>query len=160
MWFSCALFLDVRFPVSRQQKWTFSFVAERPRSPMAARGAIHAGRGTSPSMERDAGSHSVHRIVRLFCLLTDPAPAGMDCEKCSDSVGLGIWHLIELYFFGVWVIAKEGIKPKSRFDRRKYISAKLISAGIYPWEVMPAPPGPIYPARESGKTEWHWSWFS
>jgi hypothetical protein len=36
---------------------------------MAARGAIHAGRGTSPSMERDTGSHSVDRIVRviLFC---------------------------------------------------------------------------------------------
>jgi hypothetical protein len=41
---------------------------ERPRSPMAARGTIHAGRGTSPSMERDAGSHSVDRIVRFFCL--------------------------------------------------------------------------------------------
>jgi hypothetical protein len=33
---------------------------------MAARGAIHAGRGTSPSMERDAGSHSVDRIVRAI----------------------------------------------------------------------------------------------
>jgi hypothetical protein len=66
MWFSCALFLVIRFSVSRQQKWTFSFVAERPRSPMATRGAIHAGRGTSPSMERDAGSHSVDRIVGLF----------------------------------------------------------------------------------------------
>jgi hypothetical protein len=43
----------------------FYFFSERPRSPMAARGAIHAGRGTSPSMERDAGSHSVDRIVGL-----------------------------------------------------------------------------------------------
>jgi hypothetical protein len=29
-----------------------------------------------------------------------------------------------------------------------------------PWEVMPAPFGLINPGRESGKTEWHWSWFS
>jgi hypothetical protein len=33
------------------------------------------------STERDAGSHSVDRIVRLFGLLTDPAPAGMDFES-------------------------------------------------------------------------------
>jgi hypothetical protein len=49
--------------------WNFHILAERPRSPMATRGAIHAGRGTSPSMERDAGSHSVDRIVRLFYLM-------------------------------------------------------------------------------------------
>jgi hypothetical protein len=29
-----------------------------------------------------------------------------------------------------------------------------------PWEVMPAPFGLINPGRESGKTEWHWSWLS
>jgi hypothetical protein len=42
---------------------------QRPRSPMAARGAIHAGRGTSPIMERDAGSHSVDRVVRIIIKL-------------------------------------------------------------------------------------------
>jgi hypothetical protein len=68
--------------VTRGENFIF---CERPRSPMAARGAIHAGRGTSPSMERDAGSHSVDRIVRVFCLLTDPAPAGKDFVKGSDS---------------------------------------------------------------------------
>jgi hypothetical protein len=49
----------------------------------------------------------------------------MDFEKCSDSGGLGIWHLIEVYFFGVCVMAKGGIKPKPRFDGKEYISAKL-----------------------------------
>jgi hypothetical protein len=59
------------------------FVAERPRSPMATRGTIHAGRGTSPSMERDAGSHSVDRIVRIIlCLL-----AGVN----------GQWNLLNLF---------------------------------------------------------------
>jgi hypothetical protein len=49
----------------------------------------------------------------------------MDFEKCSDSGGLGKWHRIEVYFFGVGVVAKGGIKPKVRFDGKKYISAKL-----------------------------------
>jgi hypothetical protein len=101
------------------------FPAERPRSPMATRGAIHAGRGTSPSMERDAGSHSVDRIVRVFSFLSALILAGKDFEKCSDSGGLGIWHLIEIYFFGVRVITKCGIKPKPRFDGKEYISAEL-----------------------------------
>jgi hypothetical protein len=46
-------------------------------------------------------------------------------EKYSDSGGLGKWHLIEVYFFAVGVIAKDGIKLKPRFDGKKYISAKL-----------------------------------
>jgi hypothetical protein len=37
------------------------------------------------STRRDAGSHSVDRMVRVFCLLTDPAPAGKDFVKGSDS---------------------------------------------------------------------------
>jgi hypothetical protein len=49
----------------------------------------------------------------------------MDFEKCSDSGGLGKWHRIEVYFFGVGVIAMGGIKPKLRSDRKEYISAKL-----------------------------------
>jgi hypothetical protein len=43
----------------------------------------------------------------------------------SDSGGLGKWHLNEVYFFGVCVIAKGGIKQKPRFDGKEYISAKL-----------------------------------
>jgi hypothetical protein len=31
MWFSCAFYLDARFVVNRQQKWTLSFVAELQR---------------------------------------------------------------------------------------------------------------------------------
>jgi hypothetical protein len=46
-------------------------------------------------------------------------------EKCSDSVGLGKWHRIEVYFFGVCVIAKGGIKQKPRLDGKEYMSAKL-----------------------------------
>jgi hypothetical protein len=49
----------------------------------------------------------------------------MDFEKYSDSGGLGKWHLIEVYFFGVCVMAKSGIRPKPRFDGKEYISAKL-----------------------------------
>jgi hypothetical protein len=67
----------------------------------------------------------VDRIVRVFSFLSGLTPAGMDFEKCSDSGGLGIWHLIEVYFFGVCVIAKGGIKPKPRFNGKEYISAKL-----------------------------------
>jgi hypothetical protein len=36
---------------------------------MAPRGAIRARRGTNPSTERDAGSHSVERIIGLFLLI-------------------------------------------------------------------------------------------
>jgi hypothetical protein len=68
----------------------------------------------------------VDRIVRLFCLLTDPAPAGMDFGNGSDSGGLGKWLFIEIYLFGVGVIAMGGIKPKPRFDGNEYISAKLV----------------------------------
>jgi hypothetical protein len=74
-------------------------------------------------MERDAGSHSVDRIVRVFSFLSGLTTAGTDFEKCSDSGGLGKWHLIEIYFFGVGVIAKGGIKQRPRFDGREYISA-------------------------------------
>jgi hypothetical protein len=49
----------------------------------------------------------------------------MDFEKCSDSGGLGKWHLIEVYFFGVCVMAKSRIESNPRFDGREYISAKL-----------------------------------
>jgi hypothetical protein len=49
----------------------------------------------------------------------------MDFEKCSDSDGLGKWHRIEVYFFGVCVIAKGGIKPEPRIDGKEYISARL-----------------------------------
>jgi hypothetical protein len=47
----------------------------------------------------------------------------MDYGNGSDCGGLGTWLLIEIYFFGVWVIAKGGIKPRPRFDGREYISA-------------------------------------
>jgi hypothetical protein len=43
---------------------------------MAARGAAPAGRGTSPSRRRDAGSHSVDRIVRMVLFLSDSRSAG------------------------------------------------------------------------------------
>jgi hypothetical protein len=45
------------------------YFCERPRSPMATRGATRAGRGTSPSTRRDADSHSVDRIVRFVFFL-------------------------------------------------------------------------------------------
>jgi hypothetical protein len=61
----------------------------------------------------------------VFSFLSELIPAGIDFEKCSDSGGLGKWHLIEVYFFGVGVIAKGEIKPKQRFDGNEYISAKL-----------------------------------
>jgi hypothetical protein len=77
-------------------------------------------------MERDAGSHSVDRIVRVFSFLSDLTPAGMDFGNGSDSGGLGSRHLIEVYLFGVCVIAKGGIKQKPRFDGKEYISAKLV----------------------------------
>jgi hypothetical protein len=76
-------------------------------------------------MERDAGSHSVDRIVRMFSFLSGLTPAGIDFEKCSDSGGLGSRHLIEVYLFGVGVIAKSGIRPNPRFYGKEYISAKL-----------------------------------
>jgi hypothetical protein len=76
----------------------------------------------------------VDRIVRVFCLLPDLTPAGKDFEKCSDSGGLGKWHPIEVYFFGVCVIAKSGIKPKPRFDGKEYISAKLGSRQRQSWK--------------------------
>jgi hypothetical protein len=101
------------------------YFCERPRSPAPARGAIRAGRGTSPSTERDAGRCSVDRIVRVFSFLSGLTPAGMDFEKCSDSGGLGNRHLIVVYFCGVCVIVNGGIKPKPRFDGKEYISAKL-----------------------------------
>ena len=53
---------------NREQNWkkcNHRIFIERPRSPMAARGAIRAGRGTSSRTERDADSHSVDRIVEL-----------------------------------------------------------------------------------------------
>jgi hypothetical protein len=72
-------------------------------------------------------------------LLTDLTPAGKDFEKCSDSGGLGKWHLIEVYFCGVGVIAMGGIKPKLRSDRKEYISAKLAWSARAWWEVRPPP---------------------
>jgi hypothetical protein len=76
-------------------------------------------------MERDAGSHSVDRIVRVFSFLSGLTPEGKVFGNGSDSGGLGKWHRIEVYFFGVCVIAKGGIKPEPRFDGKEYISAKL-----------------------------------
>jgi hypothetical protein len=76
-------------------------------------------------MGRDAGSHSVDRIVRVFSFLLALTPAGKVFEEYSDSGGLGKWHLIEVYFCGVGVSAKGGIKPKPRFDGKEYISAEL-----------------------------------
>jgi hypothetical protein len=67
----------------------------------------------------------VDRIVRVVSFLSDLTPAGMVLEKCSDSGGLGKWHLIEVYFCGVGGIAKGGIRPKPRFDGKEYISARL-----------------------------------
>jgi hypothetical protein len=46
----------------------FSFLIERPRSLTLSRGATPAGRGTSPSTGRAAGSYSEDRIVRVLFL--------------------------------------------------------------------------------------------
>jgi hypothetical protein len=88
-------------------------------------------------MERDAGSHSVHRIVRVFSFLSGLIPAGKVFGNGSDPGGLGIWHLIEIYLFGVGVIANGGIKPKPRFDGKKYISAKLAPLECFCWKSCP-----------------------
>jgi hypothetical protein len=77
------------------------------------------------STRRDAGSHSVDRIVRVFSFLSGLSHAGKDFRDGSGSGGLGNRHLIKVYFFGVGVIAKGGIKRKPRFDGKEYISAKL-----------------------------------
>jgi hypothetical protein len=61
----------------------------------------------------------------------------MDFENCSDSGGLRKWHLVEVYFFGVCVIAKGGIKTKPRFDGNKYISAKLAPLECFRWKSYP-----------------------
>jgi hypothetical protein len=67
----------------------------------------------------------VDRIVRVFSFLSGLTPAGKDFRDGSASSGVGNRHLIEVYFFGVCVIAMGGIKPKPRFDGKEYISAKL-----------------------------------
>jgi hypothetical protein len=67
----------------------------------------------------------VDRIVRVFSFLSALTPAGKLFGSGSNSGGLGKWHPIEVYFFGVCVIAKGGIKQKLRFDGKEYISAKL-----------------------------------
>jgi hypothetical protein len=77
------------------------------------------------STRRDAGSHSVDRIVRVLSFLSGLTPEGKDFRDGSASSGVGNRHLIEVYFSGVCVIAKGGIKQKPRFDRREYFSAKL-----------------------------------
>jgi hypothetical protein len=47
------------------------YFSERPRSPMAARGVTPAQTKRSEvSRRHDAGSHSVDRIVRIFCFFT------------------------------------------------------------------------------------------
>jgi hypothetical protein len=53
-------------------------------------------------MERDAGSHSVDRIVRLFCLLTDPAPAGrfLEMAPIPEAWEIGI---LSKYIFAEFV---------------------------------------------------------
>jgi hypothetical protein len=77
-------------------------------------------------MGRDAGSHSVDRIVRMFSFLSGLTPPGKDFGSGSASSGLGNRHLIEVYFCGVCAIAMGGIKPMPRFDGKEYISAKLV----------------------------------
>jgi hypothetical protein len=67
----------------------------------------------------------VDRIVRVFLFLLGLTPVGKVFGNGSDSGGLGNRHLIEVYFFGVGVIAKGGIKLKLRSDRKEYTSAKL-----------------------------------
>jgi hypothetical protein len=67
----------------------------------------------------------VDRIVRVFSFLSGLTHAGKVFGNGSVSGSLGKWHLIEVYFFGVGVIAKSEIKPKPRFDGNEYISAKL-----------------------------------
>jgi hypothetical protein len=62
----------------------------------------------------------------MFSFLSGLTHAGKNFEKCSDSGGLGKWLFIEIYLFGVGVIAMGGIKPKPRFDGKEYISAKLV----------------------------------
>jgi hypothetical protein len=64
-------------------------------------------------------------MVRVFSFLSGLTPAGKVFGNGSDSGGLGKWLLIEIYFFGVGVIAKGEIKPEPRFDGNEYISAKL-----------------------------------
>jgi hypothetical protein len=114
--------LDADFCVSPSKDYIFPNVRDHRHLPVAR--LVPAER-SGASTRRDAGSHSVHRIVRVFSFLSGLTPAGMVFEKCSDSGGLGNRHLIEVYFFGVGVIANGGIKPKPRFDGKKYISAKL-----------------------------------
>jgi hypothetical protein len=61
----------------------------------------------------------------MFTFLSGLTPAGKVFGNGSDSGGLGKWLFIEIYLFGVGVIAKGEIKPKQRFDGNEYISAKL-----------------------------------
>jgi hypothetical protein len=61
----------------------------------------------------------------MFSFLSGLTHAGKNFEKCSDSGGMGKWHLIEVYFYGVGVMANGRIEPNPRFDGREYISAKL-----------------------------------
>jgi hypothetical protein len=61
----------------------------------------------------------------MFSFLSGLTHAGKDFRDGSASIGVGNRHLIEVYFSGVCVIAKGGIKQKPRFDRREYFSAKL-----------------------------------
>jgi hypothetical protein len=68
----------------------------------------------------------VNRIVRVFSFLSGLSHAGKDFRDGSGSGGLGKWHLIEVYFFGVCVMAKGRIKQKPRFDGKEDISAKLV----------------------------------
>jgi hypothetical protein len=61
----------------------------------------------------------------MFSFLTALTPVGKVFGNDFDSGGLGKWHLIEVYFFGVCVMAKGRIESNPRFDGREYISAKL-----------------------------------
>jgi hypothetical protein len=67
----------------------------------------------------------VDRIVRVFSFLSGLTPVGKVFGNDFDSGGLGKWHLIEVYFFGVCVMAKGRIESNPRFDGKEYISAKL-----------------------------------
>jgi hypothetical protein len=95
------------------------------RCPGAGCPSRYNGSAATHRLGRTAEGYSVDRIVRVFSFLSALTPAGKDFGNGSDSCGLGNRHCIEVYFFGVGVIAMGGIKPEPRFNGNEYISAKL-----------------------------------
>jgi hypothetical protein len=57
-------------------------------------------------------------------------------------------------FFQSWRDGKGRDQAKAAHRWEGIYLREVDSAAIDPWEVMPAPIGPIYPWRESGKTAW------